>query len=204
MRTLLRSPFAVVAVALAISTGTLARGDTVVVNVLGHDFSVNAPGDPNIQDAVIHVGDTVRWNFTSIFHTTTSVSGSDEQWDSGIIFSLPATFDHTFTRSGVFSYYCGIHGFDNGDGTAGGMSGTITVIGSTTLCDGVDFNGDGLFPDTQDITDFLTVFAGGVCGGQAPTDPPCNTDVDFNNDGLFPDTEDITSFLSVFAGGACT
>ncbi len=64
-------------------------------------------------------------------------------------------------------------------------------------CDAVDFNGDGLFPDTQDIADFLTVFGGGAC----PTGA-CG-DIDFNNDGLFPDTDDVGSLLRVFAGGAC-
>ena len=73
----------------------------------------------------------------------------------------------------------------------------------TPQCDAIDFNHDGLFPDIQDIADFLTVFAGGVCDGQAPADPPCNSDIDFNNDALFPDTQDIQSLLSVFSGGAC-
>ena len=69
------------------------------------------------------------------------------------------------------------------------------VIG--VVCDSIDFNGDGLFPDTADIDDFLSVFSGG----------PCSTgncgDIDFNNDGLFPDTGDIDSLLSVFSGGGC-
>ncbi|HEX2837104.1 MAG TPA: M12 family metallopeptidase [Phycisphaerales bacterium] len=66
-----------------------------------------------------------------------------------------------------------------------------------TACDPIDFNGDGLFPDTQDIADFLTVFGGGAC----PTGA-CG-DIDFNNDGLFPDTADIAGLLSVFSGGPC-
>lgn len=66
-----------------------------------------------------------------------------------------------------------------------------------TACDPIDFNRDTLFPDVQDIADFVTVFSGGVC----PT-ASCG-DVDFNNDGLFPDTADIESLLSVFAGGPC-
>jgi len=65
-------------------------------------------------------------------------------------------------------------------------------------CDTIDFNGDGLFPDTADIDDFLSVFSGGPCSN----DPNCG-DIDFNNDGLFPDTLDIDSLLSVFSGGAC-
>ena len=65
-------------------------------------------------------------------------------------------------------------------------------------CDTIDYNGDGLFPDTFDIDDYLSVFSGGVCSN----DPNCG-DIDFNNDGLFPDTLDIDALLSVFSGGAC-
>ncbi|HEX2839385.1 MAG TPA: autotransporter-associated beta strand repeat-containing protein, partial [Phycisphaerales bacterium] len=65
-------------------------------------------------------------------------------------------------------------------------------------CDSTDFNNDGLFPDTADIDDFLSVFSGGPCSN----DPNCG-EVDFNNDGLFPDTLDIDSLLSVFSGGPC-
>ncbi len=64
-------------------------------------------------------------------------------------------------------------------------------------CDSIDFNGDGLFPDTQDITDFINVFGGAPC----PTGT-CG-DIDFNNDGLFPDTLDISAFISIFGGGPC-
>ncbi len=69
-------------------------------------------------------------------------------------------------------------------------------------CDPIDFNNDGLFPDTADIDDFLTVFSGGPCSTAPPVGSGCN-DIDFNNDGLFPDTTDIDSLLSVFSGGAC-
>jgi hypothetical protein len=65
------------------------------------------------------------------------------------------------------------------------------------ICDTIDFNHDGLFPDTLDLEDLISVFQGG----------PCSTgtcgDLDFNNDGLFPDTLDVTSFLSILAGGPC-
>lgn len=70
-------------------------------------------------------------------------------------------------------------------------------------CDTIDFNGDLLFPDTQDIADFLSVFAGGVCAGQQPGDVPCNGDIDFNNDLLLPDAADIGSIIRVFGGGPC-
>ncbi len=64
-------------------------------------------------------------------------------------------------------------------------------------CNDIDFNNDSLFPDTQDIADFIEVFGGAAC-------PTGNCDsIDFNNDGLFPDTDDVAAFLRVFAGGAC-
>ncbi len=66
------------------------------------------------------------------------------------------------------------------------------------VCDTIDFNNDGLFPDTMDIDDFLSVFSGGSCSN----DPNCG-DIDYNNDGLFPDTLDIDALLSVFSGGPC-
>ncbi len=72
--------------------------------------------------------------------------------------------------------------------------------GPSTCCDSIDFNRDGLFPDTADIDDFLSVFSGGPC--TTDPDPGCG-DIDFNNDGLFPDTADIDALLSVFSGGAC-
>jgi hypothetical protein len=71
------------------------------------------------------------------------------------------------------------------------------ALGGPT-CDSIDFNGDGLFPDTLDIDDFLSVFSGGPCSND-----PNRGDIDFNNDGLFPDTLDVDSLLSVFSGGAC-
>jgi len=69
---------------------------------------------------------------------------------------------------------------------------------AVSRCDSLDFNNDGLFPDNQDLVDFLSVFGGGACSNGVF----CN-DLDFNNDGLFPDNEDITSLFSVFGGGGC-
>ncbi|MFO0831018.1 MAG: hypothetical protein U0637_04140 [Phycisphaerales bacterium] len=65
-------------------------------------------------------------------------------------------------------------------------------------CDDIDYNNDGLFPDTSDIDDFLSVFSGGSCSTGA-----CS-DIDFNNDCLFPDTADIDTLLLVFSGGPCS
>jgi hypothetical protein len=76
-------------------------------------------------------------------------------------------------------------------GTSGAAS--VPVAG----CDSIDFNGDSIFPDNQDIVDFVDVFGGGVC----PTGA-CN-DIDFNNDGVFPDNQDLIDFIAVFGGAAC-
>ncbi|MFO0832333.1 MAG: PA14 domain-containing protein [Phycisphaerales bacterium] len=86
-----------------------------------------------------------------------------------------------------------------------GTTGTDVVIPASDFarevpCDGIDYNNDGLFPDTADIDDFLSVFSGGPCSTASTTG--CN-DVDFNNDGLFPDTLDIDAIISVFSGGPC-
>ncbi|HEX2838413.1 MAG TPA: hypothetical protein VHN77_09830 [Phycisphaerales bacterium] len=91
---------------------------------------------------------------------------------------------------------------DGASGAADILAQNINANGTTgpsgPACDAIDFNNDGLFPDTADIDDFLSVFSGGPCSN----DPNCG-DVDFNNDGLFPDTQDIDSLLSVFSGGPC-
>src|SRR3954467_12028962 len=102
---------------------------TVTVHIFNFDFSANPQGQP-IVDPTIHVGDTIHWVDDQGFHSTTSVAGSAESWDSGAQ-NTGFTFDHTFTHAGTFTYFCSIHGQDNGNGTAGGMSGTITVLPAT-------------------------------------------------------------------------
>jgi hypothetical protein len=68
----------------------------------------------------------------------------------------------------------------------------------TPTCDPIDFNQNALFPEDEDLIDFLSVLAGGPCS-------PGNTcnDIDFNNDGLFPADDDLVAFLRVLAGGDC-
>jgi hypothetical protein len=70
------------------------------------------------------------------------------------------------------------------------------------VCDSVDFNNDQISPDSDDLNDFVAVFAGGPTTCSTYPTPGCN-DLDFNNDGLFPDSGDLDAFLSRLAGGAC-
>ncbi len=115
--------------ATMIATGScLAAIDTVYV--YSFDFSVNPQGNP-VVDAVITAGDSIRWVRQEGNHTTTSVIGSTEQWDAPIN-GTDLTFTRQFASTGVFTYYCRPHGTDNGDGTATGMWGTITVLPAGT------------------------------------------------------------------------
>lgn len=124
--TIMRLFSTIIALALIACTTSASRGAIIDVYVYSFDFSVNPNGQP-IVDAVITVGDTVRWVWQEGNHTTTSVEGIPEQWDAPITSGSP-NFSHTFTNVGTWHYYCIPHGFDNGDQTAGGMSGTVTVL----------------------------------------------------------------------------
>lgn len=107
---------------------------TVEVYTFNFDFSINPQGQ-SIVDAVINAGDTIRWVRTQGGHTTTSVTGSSEVWNADLTSSSP-TFERVFNNPGVFVYYCIPHGVDNGNGTASGMAGTITVlpVGTGACC----------------------------------------------------------------------
>jgi plastocyanin len=97
---------------------------TTVVHVFNFDYSTNPSSGP-IVDATISAGDSIQWQVDSGFHSVTSVAGSSPAYDSGVGFS---NFSQVFNTPGVYQYYCSLHGFDNGNGTAGGMAGTITVL----------------------------------------------------------------------------
>ncbi|HYF14293.1 MAG TPA: S8 family serine peptidase [Phycisphaerales bacterium] len=104
------------------------------------------------------------------------------------IFNLPVNAGTTYT----------IKVSDYGASVNPGWLDFNAVFTPTPQCDSIDFNNDGLFPDNQDLEDFLNVFGGGAC-----STGNCN-DIDFNNDGLFPDNQDLQAFFDVFGGGACS
>jgi plastocyanin len=95
---------------------------TVIVHVVSDAF--------NASPVTVHVGDTVHWVWDAGPHSTTSVMGSVESWDSGV-HGAGFTFDHTFKHAGSFAYYCTIHGVDNGNGTASGMAGMVVVASAS-------------------------------------------------------------------------
>ena len=97
-------------------------------------------------------------------------------------------------------YVIRVGGYINTAGIVSRGQGVLNInyTPAATGCDSIDFNNDGVSPDSLDIDDYISVFAGGPCSN----DPNCN-DIDFNNDSVSPDSLDIDTLLVVFAGGAC-
>ena len=78
----------------------------------------------------------------------------------------------------------------------------FTYLNFVPICDSIDFNNNGVFPEDQDMIDYLNVLAGGECSTALSTPCGCN-DLDFNNDGVSPDDQDMVAFLNVLAGSGC-
>ena len=67
----------------------------------------------------IEPGDIVTWTWTDALpHTVTSLSGSQEDFNSGMLTGIGSQFSFTFTQVGVNEYRCDVHT---------NMQGTITV-----------------------------------------------------------------------------
>jgi plastocyanin len=83
----------------------------------------------------ISVGDTVRWTWGSDDHSVTSGTActADEQFcspdntncDAGILSNTGFVYEHTFTQTGSYSYFCALHCF-------AGMTGVINVAPAPT------------------------------------------------------------------------
>jgi plastocyanin len=63
------------------------------------------------SDQKIAVGDSVTWNFTVAGHTSASVAGQAESWESIDEGTNAAgdTFTHVFNRPGRYQYVCTVH-----------------------------------------------------------------------------------------------
>ncbi|HYF15413.1 MAG TPA: hypothetical protein VD971_10120 [Phycisphaerales bacterium] len=123
---------------------------------------------------------------------STVIACNDDSTDSCNPGSYSLLSDLTFDAVAGTSYMIRVGGF----GFASYGHGVLTIQPGSH-CNGIDFNNDSLFPDNQDLVDFLNVFGGGPC-----STGDCD-DIDFNNDGLYPDNLDIEAFFSVFGGGEC-
>ena len=100
---------------------TFAANQTVQVGLGGtNTFQSNS--------VTINPGEMVTWHWNTGIHTTTSgvfSDGPNGLWDAPMDAGSPVNFSHTFPISGIYPYYCQIHG-------ALGMTGTVTV--GTTSC----------------------------------------------------------------------
>jgi uncharacterized protein (TIGR03118 family) len=159
----------------------------------------------------IKVGDTVTWTNTGSFaHTSTSGTTTggaphpDGLWDSGLL-STGRTFSHTFTKAGVFPYYCTPH-FTS-------MVGTVTVQAAANVPPTVSItspaNGVTLVsPATVTIqatagdTDGTVVkveFFDGANSLGSVTAPPYSKEVT-----LYPGTHPLTAVATDNAGATTT
>ncbi len=85
-------------------------------------FDLNWEQGVNGPDAsfTIETGDTMRWTWANASpHSVTSLAGSTETFDSGVITGQGTQFSYTFLLVGINDYQCDVH--------PGSMFGTITV-----------------------------------------------------------------------------
>jgi plastocyanin len=121
---------------LGLAAAPAARAqNTITVFVTNFDFQ-NANTGGSHFDPTIKTGDTIDWVWSTangaVSHSTTSLVSAHlpENWDSGVHMTgnPPFSFTHTFSHTGIYPYICTVHGLDNGNGTASGMSGKIIVV----------------------------------------------------------------------------
>jgi plastocyanin len=109
---LILAPLTAIAVLVAAPSSLAAD---VGIGVKNFDFTP--------KGETVGVGDTVTWTFNDEGHTTTSVPGQSEKWDSGVE-DKGRKFTKTFSKPGKYQYLCTPH--------ESFMKGTITV-GSDTV-----------------------------------------------------------------------
>ena len=142
---LLTALLALAAAGALVAAGTASAG-TTTVQAGQQNGGAGAALQFNAASIVVNAGDTVHWAwFSGGSHTVTAWSETTPgtpDWGSGTICVgvCPAgsvsTFDHIFTSSGVYTYYCSFHALragadpSNVDSSIGSglMVGKITVI----------------------------------------------------------------------------
>ena len=102
-----------------------------VVTVQNYSFTPDAIAE-------VAVGDTIRWNWTSGDHTTTSttIPVGAATWDNPMTSGNPS-FDYKVTVAGVYNYKCKFHG-------AGGMVAAFTASTVTGIADNTAIFGNFL------------------------------------------------------------
>ncbi len=174
---------------------------TLVVNLTG---VVTAPNQPPVAHAGSDITVTDVDNSGAELVTLNGTSSTDDgtitlyEWLNG---STPLGTGATLNVSlPVGTTTVTLRVTDNGNLTATDTV-LVTVNPGGLICDSIDFNNNGVFPEDQDVADFFEVIAGGsplTCDAVLG----CN-DIDFNNNGVFPEDEDVVAFFRILAGGDC-
>ncbi len=96
------------------------------------DSSVEVTPDFSFTPDSLHIdiGDTVTWNFTGAGHTSTSLRGQPDSWNSAQDGTNPVgdAYPHQFNTAGRYQYICTTHPFMKGVIEVG----TDTVIDTVT------------------------------------------------------------------------
>jgi plastocyanin len=93
-----------------------AQGSDVNVTIVPGGSTKTGPQAYSMDPVNVKVGQKVIWtNKDSVQHTITSGApgspDSGKEFDSGLtkLINPGATFEHTFTKAGTFTYYCQLH-----------------------------------------------------------------------------------------------
>jgi len=193
-------------------------GSLCLVLLSGPPSALAATTNVNIVDfgfqpanVTIKVGDTVTWTNTGSFmHTSTSGTTTggaphpDGLWDSGSLLS-GRTFSHTFTKAGVFPYYCTPH-FSMMTGTVN-VQAAVNVpptVAITRPADGATFTSPASVTiqaaaSDADGTVVKVEFFDGTNSLGSVTAPPYTKTVT-----LYPGTHSLTTVATDNAGAATT
>ena len=101
---------------LLVLTAFYAKATTHVVSVSSNQFT---PANLNVV-----VGDVIRWQWSSGFHNSASLSvpqGAND-WLSPYLSGTGDFYEYTVAIAGFYEYYCEVHGV--------GMSGSFTASGA--------------------------------------------------------------------------
>jgi plastocyanin len=94
----------------------IASANTHIISVSSNQFT---PANLNVV-----VGDVIRWQWSSGFHNTASVTipAGALDWISPYLTGSGDFYEYTVTETGLYEYYCEVHGT--------GMSGSFTASGT--------------------------------------------------------------------------
>ncbi|HEY4285066.1 MAG TPA: plastocyanin/azurin family copper-binding protein [Chthoniobacterales bacterium] len=130
---------------VSLSVPASATGNTVNVSV-GSGGSRFVPATVNIL-----VGDTVQWTWAASGHNVRSgtpcstdgqfCSPNDTNCASAPTSNLNATYSHTFTQPGSYSYFCSVHCLSGMTGTVSVTLPSITITSVTSDANGFTITG---------------------------------------------------------------